>query len=393
VYYRDIFPDDFGQKYQPPAHLVSYDSTQPDGTVCGQSTYQYVNAFYAPSCDTVAWDRGVMLPEMIKDIGPLAPAVVLSHEIGHDVQTQLGVPDDTPTIVLEQQADCYAGAYWRWVADGHSKYFNFNQTEGIRQMLLALFQGHDPVGSSGQGDQDHGNGFDRTYAATLGYSSGAKRCSEIDAAEIAQRGQEFPFNGIPQQYGNVDITTDVLTGILGTVNDYFTQTAPGYKPPTLATFDGKTPPACDGYSSSYPVTYCPGTNTVSYNLAELQRIGTPTAGWDSVNGDFSAIVLLVSRYALAAQAAGHSPITGNNAGLRALCYAGTWATWMRNPQGTDGYQLSPNDLDKAIYEIVSSPLPGADANGQTTATLIERLQAFDIGVTHQIPECFDFYSG
>ena len=392
-YYGSIFEKDFGTAYVPPRHLVSYDSTEPGGKVCGESTYQFVNAFYSHSCDTIAWDRGVLLPEMIKDIGDLAPAVVLSHEIGHDVQYELGVPDSTRTIVLEQQADCYAGAYWRWVADGNSKYFNFNQTEGMRQLLLALFQGHDPVGSSGQGEQDHGNGFDRTYAATLGYTSGAVRCSKIDAAEIDQRGQEFPFNGIPQQYGNVDITTDVLSGIIGTVNDYFKQTAPGYVAPRLATFDGRTPPACAGYDSSFPVTYCPTTNTVSYNLAELQRIGTPTAGWQSVNGDFSAIVLLVSRYALAAQAAGHSKITGNAAGLRALCYAGTWATWMRNPQGTQSFQLSPNDLDKAIYEIVSSPLAGADANGATSASLIERVQAFDIGVTHQIPECFDFYTG
>jgi len=392
-YYESIFQDDFGRKYVRPAHLVSYDSTDKNGKVCGSSTYQFVNAFYADSCDTVAWDRGVMLPHMISDIGILAPAVVLSHEIGHDVQHLLGVPDTTSTLVLEQQADCYAGAYWRWVADGNSTYFNFNQTEGMRQLLLSLFQGHDPVGSSGDGDNDHGNGFDRTYAATLGYTSGAVRCSQISQAEIDHRGQEFPFDGIPQQYGNVDITTDVLSGIIGTVDEYFGQTAPGYVPPTLKTFEGDTPPACDGYQSSFPVTYCPTTNTVSYNLAELQRIGTPTAGWESVNGDFSAIVLLVSRYALAAQASGHSSITGNAAGLRALCYAGTWATWMRNPQGPDGYQLSPNDLDKAIYEIVSSPLPGADANGATTATLIERVQAFDIGVTHQITECFDFYTG
>jgi len=287
-YYRAIFPGDFDRTYAPPKQLVSYDSTDKKATVCGQSVYQTVNAFFAPSCDTVAWDRGVMLPMMIKDIGQLAPAVVLSHEIGHDVQHELGLPDSTPTIVLEQQADCYAGAYWRWVADGNSKYFNFNQTEGMRQMLLSLFQAHDPVGSSGQGENDHGNGFDRTYAATLGYTTGAVRCSQIDAAEIAQRGQEFPFNGIPHQYGNVDITEDVLSGIIDTVNSYFGQTAPGYEAPKLTTFTGEKPPSCEGYTSSYPVTYCPPTNTVSYNLAELQRIGTPTAGWESVNGDFSA---------------------------------------------------------------------------------------------------------
>ncbi len=390
-YYGSIFPDDFHRPFTPPGRLVSYDSTDPTGAVCGQPTFEVVNAFYMRSCDTVAWDRGIMLPELIKDIGTLAPAVVLSHEAGHSVQGELSVPDDTPTIVLEQQADCYAGAYWRWVADGNSAYFAFNQTEGMRQMLLSLFQAHDPAGSSGSGEDDHGNGFDRTYAATLGYTSGAVRCSRIDAAEIALRGQEFPFDEVPRQYGNVDISDDVLSGIADTVDEYFSQTAPGYVPPALVSHVAGELPPCPEYATTRPVSYCPTTNTIAYELDELARIGTPTAGWESVNGDFSAIIILVSRYALAAQAAGGSTIIGDDAGLRALCYAGSWAAWMRNSH--NGFQLSPNDLDKAIYQIVSSPVAGSDVNGETGASLIERVQAFDIGVTHPIPECFDFYAG
>jgi predicted metalloprotease len=394
TFYTGIFPQTFDAKFVPPRHLLSYDSNDKNAAVCGTSEYQDANAaYYHPPCDTVAWDRGVLLPELTKDIGVLAPAVVLSHEMGHDVQFQLGVAGDASTIVLEQQADCYAGAYWKWVAEGNSKYFNFNQGEGMRQLLLTLYQGHDPVGSSGQGNEDHGNGFDRTFAVTLGYNQGAKRCSQIDQKEIDARGQEFPFDGLPHNYGNVDITEEMMTSIAAVVNQYFTQTAPGYKAPTLTTFTGKTPPACKGHTGTYPVDYCPATNTVSYNLAELQRIGTPTAGWESVNGDFSAIILMVSRYALAAQAAGHSPVTGTNAGLRALCYAGTWATWMRNPQGADDLQLSPNDLDKAIYEIVSSPLAASDSNGASGATLIDRVTAFGTGVTEPITTCFENYPG
>jgi predicted metalloprotease len=394
TFYTGIFPATFDDKFVPPRHLLSYDSNDKKAAVCGTSEYQDANAaYYHPPCDTVAWDRGVLLPQLSKDIGVLAPAVVLSHEMGHDVQFQVGMNPATSTIVLEQQADCYAGAYWKWVAEGNSKYFNFNQTEGMRQLLLTLYQGHDPVGSSGAGDEDHGNGFDRTFAVTLGYNDGAKRCSQINQKEIDARGQEFPFQGLPHNYGNLDITADSMTSIAAVVNEYFKQTAPGYQAPKLTTFSGKTAVACKGTTATYPVDYCPATNTVSYNLAELQRIGTPTAGWDSVNGDFSAIILLVSRYALAAQAAGHSPVTGTNAGLRALCYAGTWATWMRNPQGTDGLQLSPNDLDKAIYEIVSSPLAASDTNGQTGAPLIDRVTAFGTGVTEPITTCFHDYPG
>lgn len=391
-YYTEIFPKSFGRSFSAPEFIISYDSTDPDGIICDESTFDFANAFYDSSCDVLAYDREIMLPQMAEDIGDLATAVIMSHEMGHRVQTLLAVPDDLPSLVSEQQADCYAGAYWRWVADGNSSYFNFNESEGIRQMLLSLFQAKDPVEEYvGPDDDDsHGNGFDRTYAATLGYTEGTARCQLIDAEELALRGQEFPFSGFPQQWGNVDVTAEILADLAATVNEFFTETIADYEPPQLETFDN-TAPDCPGYGTSYPVSYCPTTNTVSYQLAQLQRIGTPTAGWDSANGDFSAIVLLMSRYALAAQYAGHSPVVGTNAGLQALCYTGNWASWMRTPRGAEGYALSPNDLDKAIYQIVSSPVAGADASGSENTTIIERVNAFASGVTGSLLGCFERY--
>lgn len=394
TFYNGVFPEDFGMDFARPATLISYDSRE-DGTVCDMSTLDYVNAFFAPYCDTVAWDRGVMLPDMMGDIGVLAPAVILSHEMGHSVQWQLGQWDSISTITAEQQADCYAGAFWRWVEEGNSQYFKFNQREGIRQLLLTLLAAKDPPlmrsDLEANGNQDaHGNGFDRTYAGTLGYANGPVRCSQIDDAEIAQRGQQFPFDDdAVYQYGNVDITTTVVSGILATVDEYFTETQPGYVAPTLVVYASHNPPDCAGRPESFPVAYCPDDNTVSYQLAELKKIGTATGGWSSANGDFSALVLLVSRYALAAMHAGNAPITGGNAGLQALCYAGTWANWMRTPH--NDYQLSPNDLDKAIYEIISAPTAASDVTGETTAPIIDRVQALGYGVTTTISECFKAY--
>ena len=37
----------------------------------------------------------------------------MAHEYGHAIQARLGL-DDQPTVVLEQQADCFAGS---WIAD------------------------------------------------------------------------------------------------------------------------------------------------------------------------------------------------------------------------------------------------------------------------------------
>ena len=86
------------------------------------------------------------------------------------------------------------------------------------------------------------------------------------------------FTVLPKDFGNVAISADFITKVAATMDEYFTATIPGYQKPTLVAYEGQTPPACDGTTPQFPVDYCPATNTVSYNLAELERIGTPTAG-------------------------------------------------------------------------------------------------------------------
>jgi predicted metalloprotease len=297
---------------------------------------------------------GVPPATITEQVGVLAVPTVLSHEMGHLVQDRLGV-DTEDVLLLEQQADCYAGSYWRWVADGHSTYFDINQTDGIRQVLTAMMSTGDPVGTTPSTEGAHGSGFDRSYAFTLGYSNGAVRCSKITSAEVQARITETGFTDQPQNYGNVEITADFINQLATVVDAYFTTTVKGYKPPTLTPFDGATGPGCAGAPTQFPVGYCPSSNSITYNLAELRRIGTPTAGFQSTNGDFSAILILVSRYGLAAQATTGGTAVGNRAGLKGLCYAGSWASWMRKPQGAQRLTLTPNDLDKAVFEVLASP--------------------------------------
>ena len=389
-YYTGIFPNDFDQQFTKAKELVSYDSNG-DASACGVSLKGRVNASYVGNCDTIIWDRGVLMPTMTKEIGELAVPTVLAHEMGHLVQARLGAPR-TSVLLLEQQADCYAGAYWRWVHDGNSKYFDLSATEGLRQTIASIMWVGDPVGLSSDNSGAHGSAFDRSFAISLGYTNGAKRCNEITEDEVQSRIKQSGFTVLPKDFGNVAISADFITKVAATMDEYFTATIPGYAKPTLASYDGQTPPACEGTTPQFPVDYCPATNTVSYNLAELERIGTPTAGWASTNGDFSAMLLLASRYGLAAQAVNRAPVSGDQAGLRALCYAGTWANWLRKPQGADKLSLSPNDLNKAAYEVMSSPLPATDVNGNTGTTVIDQVQALHIGVIYDINQCYSFYS-
>ena len=66
--------------------------------------------------------------------------------MGHAVQFRLGsVNPATPTIIKEQQADCYAGNFFRYVADGKAKHFTLNTGEGLNKILATMFFIRDPL--------------------------------------------------------------------------------------------------------------------------------------------------------------------------------------------------------------------------------------------------------
>lgn len=389
IYYNEIFERDFKQKFTPAKELVSYDSNN-GPRVCNFNLNKQVNAMYMGICDTIVWDRGVLLPMLEKEVGVLAAPTVLAHEMGHLVQARLKTPR-TSSLVLEQQADCYAGAYWRWVGQGNSKYFDFTSDKGMRQVLSAVAWTGDPVGMTGDTARAHGNSFDRTFAASVGYANGPTACSKIDQQSVDKSGSQIPFNSVPKNYGNTKITKGLMTDVASVLDDYFGKTVPGYKKPKLEAYDGDVP-GCEGGNPKAPADYCASTKSVRYSLPEMVKLGTPEAAWKSTRGDFSAIIILASRYALAAQATGGGSLTGNQAGLRALCYAGTWAKWMFQPRGAKGLQLSPNDLNKAIYQILASDFAATDVNSKTSTQVLDQVQALHIGVVYDIEKCFDFYS-
>lgn len=72
------------------------------------------NAFYCPAADAMVYDRAALMPTLAQRYGDTAVVLVLAHEVGHSVHTQLGLtpevrrrdPDAYPTIVTESMADC-----------------------------------------------------------------------------------------------------------------------------------------------------------------------------------------------------------------------------------------------------------------------------------------------
>ena len=68
------------------------------------------NAFYCLQSNFIAYDDVALMPRLAETFGTFSVALVLAHEWGHGIQDRAGNGDEQ-TVYLEQQADCFAGAF------------------------------------------------------------------------------------------------------------------------------------------------------------------------------------------------------------------------------------------------------------------------------------------
>ncbi|MDG4795741.1 hypothetical protein [Micromonospora sp. WMMD1082] len=386
IYWKDRLPLDFGRPFDPVDRIVSYDSTRPTGQVCGIDTAGAANAFYCTGeQDTVAWDRGELLPILDRLFGPLAVVTVLAHEVGHAVQFRLSDAPAASTIVREQQADCYTGAFFRWVAEGDSPRFQVSTGPGLNQVLSTLFFIRDNLGTSFDDVGAHGTAFDRVTAFQLGFSDGPRRCAEIDETEIRERiTQQGADQADDVDAGGADLRVDDkqnLTALAATLREAFGPASGGRFRLDSA--------ACPGGLTTTPVTYCPASVSVHIDLDGLAEIG---ASMDEGGlGDFAAFAAVASRYALAVQHAAGLPLDGLVAAQRTACLTGAWAASIRAEQGRR-LRLSPGDLDEAVAEMLAvDSLVAADVLGRSVPSGFARVTAFRDGYTAGIDACLANY--
>ena len=116
-----------GQTYQPPTLVLFSDATQ-SGCGVGQSA---MGPFYCPNDRKVYLDLS-FFQDLARMGGPgdFAAAYVVAHEVGHHVQTLLGLSDrvagmrqrggereaNALSVRQELQADCYAGVWGHYAA-------------------------------------------------------------------------------------------------------------------------------------------------------------------------------------------------------------------------------------------------------------------------------------
>ena len=125
---------------------------------CGPGKVSYkdvaANAFYCNAGRFVAYDDENLFPQLDKNFGDFTIALTLAHEWGHAIQDQADVTG--PTIGLEQQADCFAGAWVRHVADGETSRLSLREGN-LDSGLAGFLTFRDPPGSDPTADGAHGS--------------------------------------------------------------------------------------------------------------------------------------------------------------------------------------------------------------------------------------------
>lgn len=391
-YWTEHLVSDFDTRFVPLQRLVSYDSRGASDQLCGSDTAGLVNAFYCPSEDAIAWDRGVLLPTLDETFGPMAVVMVLAHEVGHAVQSRLELVDQaTPTIVFEQQADCLTGAFFRHVAEGGSPHFTLSTGDGLAGVLASVFALRDPIGGVLDVPRAHGTAFDRVAAFQFGFRDGPRRCADIDYPEVQQRATELGFedSGDAAGEGNLEITEANVRLIEQSLRAAFADTAT--PPPDLVFGDAP----CADADATFPASYCPATATLSVDLAGLAQIGAaPSGSGGSGIGDFAAFGVVASRYVLAVQDAVGLPLDDELTGLRTACLVGAWAGVLletpfgnRNPIDDPPLRISSGDLDEAVSELLADGLIAADVNGAAVPSAFARVEAFQVGFLEGSAPC------
>jgi predicted metalloprotease len=386
AHYGETFEGDF----TPVKDLVSWDSNDYDGSrFCDEETVGLVNAGYCFDEHTIGWDRGELLPQLRDANGDMAVTMVLAHEYGHSVQHQADlVTKQTPTIVGEQQADCLAGVYMRWVAEGNSPRFTLSTSDGLNNLLAAMIAFRDPLlteSDSEAGEDEHGSAFERVSAFQFGFTDGAASCASIDLKEIKQRRGDLPVLLPDDQTGELPVTRQSVQSIVDAMNVAFTPT----KPPQLGFDDASCPDARSGG----PASYCPATNTITVDLPALEELGAQS-GDDGgvVLGDNTAYSVVVSRFMQAVQHE-HGGVALDNAkaALRTACLTGVATVKMTDSISTpsgDTVQLTAGDVDEAVSGILVNGLVASDVNGDSVPSGFSRIDAFRVGVLGDQARCF-----
>jgi len=417
-FWTTAFPEVFGGSFEAVAGgFFPYGPDRELPACGGPLTYGEIaqNAFYCPSDDLIAWDTDALTNTLLEEFGPFSLAIVIAHEYGHAIQAR--VPVTGPTIATEQQADCFAGAFTAFVADGESEALDVSEDD-LDLAVAGFLTLRDAVGTPANDPAAHGSAFDRVGAFQDGFVNGAERCAEyeeiydqggstvIDLQFTSQEdfisGGNAPFD--PAVEGNIfDIT-------LGSLEAFWTEALP-------AQFDVEWEPLAPddqvvAFDPSNPSSLpdCPGTDVDIDDVAgkAFTCFGDPddpdddfvafdidlaAQQYDEI-GDFAVSGIISQQYAFVAQVLLGNLESDKESSLQADCFSGAWAGELTLATLRQGGQvlldettvsISAGDLDEAVQSfLLLGQQEGADAAQGST---FERVASFRDGFLNGLPSC------
>jgi len=369
---------------------------------CGpdaETTYdelQLFAAFYCPEGDFMAYDDGEsgVLFSLTSEFGPSILGVVLAHEYGHAIQARAGVLAAEPaTIITEQQADCFSGAWVARAASGEAVGLELTD-EDIRSGLISIITVRDPIGIDQFDPGGHGSAFDRVGAFQAGFTDGPERCVGLIDEPLPLMPNEFTPSSTDTD-GNADFgygDGEVVNFTSNDLNEFWSSALAdsGDEPFTaleVVPFDDPGSIDCDDElvgNEEVGALFCPSTRVVHLDeplaLSRYEDFG-----------DFAVSYMLGSAWSEAAQTTLGSPLDAEDRALLSDCFTGAWALTLI-PDETTGLPISatgafiePGDLDEAIQTalVVGDSSSSEDVLGSP----FEKIASFRAGVLGSVDAC------
>ena len=347
-------------------------------------------SYYCTDENIVVIDGENLVP-LLEEIGDFAVAAEIARLYAINAQLQLGIESRDKATSL--QADCFAGAWTSWVAEGNSDNFSVEE-EQLDFSVAGMISISDVPGTSPTDFAAHGSGFDRIGSFQDGFENGAERCAEYDTdpdlpiVEIEFSEDDFvtggnlPFSDLlPLLEENLDVFYETL----------FSQRLDGdwESVGEIAVVD----PSVDevecggdtlgGDDLEYASYYCTDENIVVIDGENLVPLLEEI-------GDFAVAAEIARLYAINAQLQLGIESRDKATSLQADCLTGVWASASFPDENGDtqlgeagGLTLSAGDLDEGI----SGFLTYGGERSDETGTVFERVQSLRSGFLDGIDAC------
>jgi len=409
VWWASEFPRLYGKPYRELAGGIY--AAYPERTTaipgCGtpQSTYQDVSdfgAFYCSIGDFMAYDDGEqgVLYQLAEEYGPSILAVVMAHEFGHAIQERADTLDrPIETVLSEQQADCFSGAWSRRAWNGEASGLPFGDAD-VRTGLTALVSVRDPAGTSVYEDGGHGSAFDRIGAYQHGFIGGVDACVGLLDQPLPLLPNKFRQSLDAAQNGNAQFgyaDNQIMGLVQSDLISFWPDelTALGRTAPPLIQLRPVDPNVENCGSTDLVdlgAMYCAATGEVLFNELRARDL------YDRF-GDFAVGYVIGHAWADGIQAAEGLTLGGEAEALVSDCLVGAWVssaigapddylgpttTSPTHPGRT--LLVSPGDLDEAIQtDLLVGDVNFAD---DLRGSAFEKVAYLRLGVLDGTSRCF-----